>query len=169
MIVALPPARLGEIPALITLFEPFCLPVRAVLDFGRKIAIRETLFDFAGISMLDLQASPSESILYLVAKRTLDIVFSSVAFVLSAPFVAVIAVAIRLNSPGPVVFTQDRVGLNGRIFRMYKFRTMKTGPGAESDTRWTTADDPRRTNIGIFLRRTNLDELPQFSTSSKGK
>jgi Undecaprenyl-phosphate glucose phosphotransferase len=169
VIVALPPARLGEIPALITLLEPFCLPVRAVLDFGRKIAIRETLFDFAGISMLDLQASPSESILYLVAKRTLDIVFSSVAFVLSAPLVAVIAVAIRLNSPGPIVFAQDRVGLNGRIFRMYKFRTMKTGPGAESDTRWTTADDPRRTNIGIFLRRTNLDELPQFLNVLKGE
>jgi len=139
-----------------------------VLDFGRRIAIRETLFDFGGIPMLDLQASPSESILYLVAKRTFDIVFSFVAFVLCAPLVAVIAVAIRLNSPGPIVFAQDRVGLNGRIFRMYKFRTMKTGPGTESDTRWTTADDPRRTNIGIFLRRTNLDELPQFLNVLKG-
>jgi Undecaprenyl-phosphate glucose phosphotransferase len=169
VVMALPPARLGEIPALLALLQPFCLPVRAVLDFGRKIAIRETLFDFGGISMLDLQASPSESILYLVAKRTFDIVFSLAALVLCSPLMAVIAIAIRLDSPGSIVFAQDRVGLNGRLFRMYKFRTMRAGSSVESDRRWTTAEDPRRTGVGIFLRQTNLDELPQFFNVLKGE
>jgi len=79
-----------------------------------------------------------------------------------------IALAIRLTSPGPVLFAQDRVGLNGRVFRVYKFRTMSTGNAEESDTRWTTSDDPRRTKLGAFLRATNLDELPQFFNVLKG-
>lgn len=169
IVIAVPPARFGEIPALIAQLEPFCLPVRAVLDFGRRIAIRETVFDLGGITMLDLQASPSESVLYLVAKRTLDLVFATLAIVVCGPLMIAIAVAIRLSSPGPVLFIQDRVGLNGRIFKMYKFRTMKLGSVQESDTRWTTVEDPRRTRLGAFLRRTNLDEIPQFFNVFKGE
>jgi len=169
IVIAVPPARFGEIPALIAQLEPFCLPVRAVLDFGRKIAIRETIFDFGGMTMLDLQATPSESVVYLVAKRTLDLAFALLALLVCGPAMIAIAVAIRLSSAGSVLFVQDRVGLNGRIFRMYKFRTMKMGTALESDTRWTTADDPRRTKLGSFLRRTNLDELPQFLNVLKGE
>jgi exopolysaccharide biosynthesis polyprenyl glycosylphosphotransferase len=79
-----------------------------------------------------------------------------------------IAVAIRLTSRGPVLFAQERVGLNGRPFRIYKFRTMSTGNPTEGDTRWTTSDDPRRTKLGALLRATNLDELPQFFNVLKG-
>jgi len=98
----------------------------------------------------------------------LDIVFSLAALVVCTPVMAVIAVAIRLDSRGAIIFAQERVGLNGRLFRMYKFRTMRTGSDVESATRWTTADDPRRTGLGILLRRTNLDELPQFFNVLKG-
>jgi Undecaprenyl-phosphate glucose phosphotransferase len=169
IVIAVPTMRFGEIPALMNLLEPFCLPIRAVLDFGRKIEIRETLFDFGGLPMLDLRASPSESVLYLVAKRSFDLVFSALALILCGPFMTAIAVGIRLSSPGPALFGQDRVGLNGRVFRMYKFRTMRTSTPEESDTRWTTADDPRRTRLGAFLRQTNLDELPQFLNVLKGE
>ena len=79
-----------------------------------------------------------------------------------------IAVAIRLTSPGPVLFVQDRVGLNGRLFRMYKFRTMKAGGPTDSDTEHTTANDPRRTRLGAFLRASSLDELPQFFNVLRG-
>jgi lipopolysaccharide/colanic/teichoic acid biosynthesis glycosyltransferase len=80
----------------------------------------------------------------------------------------VIAIAIKLSSPGPVLFVQERVGLNGNAFRMYKFRTMKVDSSEHSDTGWTTANDPRRTKLGTFLRRSNLDELPQFFNVLKG-
>jgi exopolysaccharide biosynthesis polyprenyl glycosylphosphotransferase len=119
--------------------------------------------------MLDLRASPSESVVYLVAKRALDLVVSTLVLVLTAPLMALIAVLIRLTSPGPVLFAQERVGLNGRVFRMYKFRTMRVGGPDESATRWTTAQDPRRTRLGGLLRRTNLDELPQFFNVLKGE
>ena len=69
----------------------------------------------------------------------------------------------------PILFSQQRVGLNGKAFRMLKFRTMRPGSQEESDTRWTTADDPRVTPLGRFLRRYNLDELPQFINVLKGE
>ena len=169
VVIAISPARFGEIPALVKRLEPWCLPVRAVLDLGEGVTAREMLFDLGGLRMLDLRATPSESAVYLVAKRALDLLVSSVALVVTAPLMGLIAVAIRLTSPGPVLFVQDRVGLNGRIFRMYKFRTMKAGDPAEGDTRWTTADDPRCTRLGALLRRTNLDELPQFFNVLKGE
>lgn len=84
--------------------------------------------------------------------------------VLTAPLMLLIAIGIKLTSPGPVLFRQERVGLNRRRFVMYKFRTMHVMPREQSDTTWTVENDPRRTRFGAFLRRTSLDELPQFST-----
>jgi lipopolysaccharide/colanic/teichoic acid biosynthesis glycosyltransferase len=73
-----------------------------------------------------------------------------------------IAIAVKLSSSGPVFFTQERVGINGQVFRMLKFRTMKVAPVSETDTLWTTPSDSRCTAIGAFLRRSSFDELPQF-------
>ena len=92
---------------------------------------------------------------------------ATVGAILTTPLMLLIAVAIRLTSPGPIL-VQERVGLNGRFFRVYKFRTMSAGTPGESDTRWTNDNDPRRTELGAFLRATNLDELPQFFNVLKG-
>jgi Undecaprenyl-phosphate glucose phosphotransferase len=169
VVIALPPSRLGEIPRILKALEPLSLPVRAILDLGEGVVARDLLFDLNGLRLLDLRASPSESVVYLVAKRALDVVVSAIVLVLGAPFMALIAILIKLTSAGPVFFAQDRVGLNGKIFQMYKFRTMRVGRPDESATRWTTAEDPRRTRLGAFLRRTNLDELPQFLNVLKGE
>jgi lipopolysaccharide/colanic/teichoic acid biosynthesis glycosyltransferase len=85
-----------------------------------------------------------------------------------APLFALIALSIWLTSGGPVFFRQERIGLNGKPFKMYKFRTMRSGPCSESDTQWTTSDDTRKTGFGTFLRRTSMDELPQFVNVLKG-
>jgi lipopolysaccharide/colanic/teichoic acid biosynthesis glycosyltransferase len=102
-----------------------------------------------------------------VLKRSFDLMIATVVAILTAPLMLLIAVAIRLTSPGPI-FVQEGVALNGRLFRLYKFRTMSAGTPGESDTRWTTDNDPRRTKLGTFLRATNLDELPQFFNVLKG-
>jgi exopolysaccharide biosynthesis polyprenyl glycosylphosphotransferase len=106
--------------------------------------------------------------MYMVSKRAFDIAFSSAALVLLFPVMVLIAIAVKLSSRGPLFFMQDRVGLNGDIFKMYKFRTMRVSTTAESDTRWTSSNDSRRTTIGAFLRKTSLDELPQFFNVLKG-
>lgn len=169
IVIAVPTSRFSEIPVIMQALENICVPVRAVLDLGKNVRVREMLFDFGGMRLLDLRGSPSESTLYLVAKRTFDVVFSSLVLVTVSPLMALIAAAVKLSSPGPVFFAQERVGLSGRIFRMYKFRTMRVGSLKESDTRWTTANDPRRTPLGSFLRKTNLDELPQFFNVLRGE
>ncbi|HUF55182.1 MAG TPA: undecaprenyl-phosphate glucose phosphotransferase [Thermohalobaculum sp.] len=101
-----------------------------------------------------------------VAKRVLDLLLGSVILVVSAPLLALIALAIRLDSPGPVLFRQARLGFNNRAFRIYKFRSMRheAAPVAPADgfERQATRDDPRVTRVGRILRRTSLDELPQL-------
>ena len=119
--------------------------------------------------MLDLASTPAESPYYFVFKRAFDIVFSLAAVVFTGPLMLLIAGLIKATSRGPVLFRQERVGLNGRPFSMYKFRTMRETAKVESDTRWTTADDDRRTPLGAFLRKSSLDELPQFFNVLKGE
>jgi Undecaprenyl-phosphate glucose phosphotransferase len=168
VIVAIPPTRFSDIPDIMGKLERYCLPVRITLDFPGAISIREQCFNLGGLFLLDLSATPAESVRYLVLKRGFDLAFSALAIILTLPAMILIAIAIRLSSPGPAFFSQDRIGLNGQSFRMYKFRTMTVDSPSTSDTQWTTAADPRRTKVGAFLRRSNLDELPQFFNVLRG-
>src|SRR3990170_3021687 len=101
-------------------------------------------------------------------KRSLDIVFSSFILILLSPFMLIIALLIKLTSAGPVFYKQERMGLDGKIFNMIKFRTMLVNAEGETGPVWASKDDPRCTNIGKFLRMTSMDELPQFFNVLKG-
>lgn len=104
---------------------------------------------------------PTFSIPELTAKRALDLFGSGLGLLVLSPLLALLALLVRVSSPGPIFFGQERVGMDGETFTMWKFRTMQVG--AEGDGRgWTVANDPRRTRIGAFLRSTSLDELPQL-------
>ena len=98
----------------------------------------------------------------LVLKRAMDIVVSSVVLVLFAPVMLLIALLVKITSPGPVFLIQERVGLDGKPFPIIKFRTMRVDAERETGAVWARPDDPRRTRIGSFLRKYSLDELPQF-------
>lgn len=130
--------------------------------------VRERLFQFGRLQLLDLARFPAESLAYAISKRAFDIGFACLAIVVSSPLMIAIAIGIKLTSPGPILFRQERVGLNGGFFSMLKFRSMMTAPAAESDRRWTVENDPRRTRFGAWLRRTSLDELPQFFNVLRG-
>ena len=168
VLIAVPLPRLAETSSIVRRLERLSVPVKAILDLGPGISFRNTLFHSGDTTLLDLKATPSEAITYTILKRSFDLIFATAVAILTAPLMLLIAIAIRLTSPGPVLFVQDRVGLNGRLFRVYKFRTMSAGNPVEGDTRWTTSDDPRRTKLGAFLRATNLDELPQFFNVLRG-
>ena len=98
----------------------------------------------------------------VAAKRLLDIVVATTGLLLSAPVLAMVAAAVKLTSPGPVVYTQRRVGHNGKPFTIRKFRSMQIDAEADTGAVWATINDPRLTPIGRLLRSTRLDELPQF-------
>jgi len=169
VVIAVHPAEFAVVPQLLTALEKLCVPVRTVVDLGEGVVVRERLFQLGRMQMLDLTTTPTDSIIYAVLKRSFDISFATLVLVLASPVMLLTAILIKLTSPGTILFVQERIGLNGLPFHMYKFRTMRLSSPDESDVRWTTENDPRRTSIGGFLRRSSLDELPQFFNVLKGE
>jgi exopolysaccharide biosynthesis polyprenyl glycosylphosphotransferase len=115
-----------------------------------------------------MRDSPTECFDYLIVKRLFDLVVASTLLIALAPFLLLMALAVKISSAGPIIFRQQRVGLNGRKFWIYKFRTMKTTSRHVSDTQWTTTEEGQVTHVGRVLRRTGLDELPQLINVLKG-
>lgn len=147
--------------------------VRLILDEVGALARRSRLYDFYGNSVLVLDAFNNGAIGRVVIKRAIDIVVSAIGIVVTAPLMAAIALVLKIREPhAPILFRQRRVGLNGRLFTCFKFRTMV--PNAEalkeqlvhlnvmSGPVFKIPDDPRVTPVGRVLRRTSLDELPQL-------
>ena len=168
VVLALPASRSRELPQILEAMRHVAVPVRVVLDLGDQPPTSDRLIHVNGVWMVNVCHTPAESIMYMILKRGFDIGFSVIALTLTAPLMAVIAAAVKFTSPGPVLFVQERVGFKGNVFKMYKFRTMRTSSVTESDKRWTCPEDSRRTRIGAFLRKTSLDELPQFMNVLKG-
>lgn len=104
-----------------------------------------------------------------IVKRGMDIITATVLLVVFSPFMLLISVLIRLDSPGPAIFRQQRLGLNGNTFEMYKFRTMKQNTEHTGSGVYSRSDDPRLTRIGRILRATSMDELPQCVNILKGE
>jgi exopolysaccharide biosynthesis polyprenyl glycosylphosphotransferase len=122
----------------------------------------------SGVPVLGVSYFPLDDPFNILTKQLMDLVGGIVGTILSAPLIAVFALLVYRESPGPVIYRQLRLGLHGRTFWIYKIRSMRLD--AESDGRvgWSTASDPRRLRIGAFMRRWNIDELPQFWNVLKG-
>jgi Undecaprenyl-phosphate glucose phosphotransferase len=134
--------------------------VRLVPDLSRMHTLNASVEDFDGTPVVLVTETPEQG-WNSVLKRAFDLAVSAVLLVLLAPVLVAIAIWVKLDSPGPALYAQERVGSNGRRFRMLKFRTMRTDAEAEGP-QWSRADDPRRTRGGEILRRLSLDELPQL-------
>jgi len=179
VIVALPlraHRRLGNL-ALVLQEQP--VSVRVVPDYFDLAFFRATVEDFMGMPLVGLRDPAIDGFQHLV-KRVLDLLLTSLMLLVLWPLMLLIAIVIRLDSPGPALFRQQRVGENGRLFWMHKFRSMVDGAEARrADVIQTSEDgrliynkrpdDPRVTRIGAILRRTSLDELPQFFNVLKGE
>ena len=161
-VMAIHPAQFSQIPRIISGLGKLSIPARAIVDLGEGVVVREKLFQVGRMQMLDLTTTPADSLDYALLKRTFDVAFAAIVLALTFPLMLLVAVLVRLSSPGPIFFGQERIGLNGRAFNMYKFRTMQVSSSSDSDTQWTRASDPRCTRLGSVLRKTSLDELPQF-------
>lgn len=168
IVVAVPLDRLSETQKLLESLQHLCIPARVVLDLGRGMFVPERIFDFYGLSLLDVRPYAIDTVGYAVGKRIFDIMFSVLVLLVAVPVMLFIAILIKLTSRGPVFFLQERVSLNGKRFKMLKFRTMATQDHQSCNTRHTERSDPRITRVGRFLRHTSLDELPQFLNVLKG-
>jgi len=106
---------------------------------------------------------------YAFAKRIFDVIASTIGFILLSPIMLIVALLVKLTSKGPSLYSQTRVGKNGKLFKIYKFRTMVIDAEKDTGPVWAAADDNRLTPIGYFLRKSHLDELPQFVNIFKGE
>jgi sugar transferase (PEP-CTERM system associated) len=107
--------------------------------------------------------------LNLAVKRALDLSLGILGLIVSLPVMALVALAVKLDSKGPAIFRQERVGLGGRVFKVLKFRSMRVDAERTSGAQWATEDDPRATRVGRFIRKFRLDELPQFLNVIRGE
>ncbi len=124
--------------------------------------------DLDGLSVIDTRRVPLDNWFKSGIKRAFDIIFAVIAILLTSPIMLLSVVMIKLTSPGPVIFHQERVGLDRKPFMMYKFRSMHVQTDEEEREQWTTKNDPRKTAWGTFMRKTSIDELPQFFNVLKG-
>jgi Undecaprenyl-phosphate glucose phosphotransferase len=166
VIIALP-ARSHDLTArLARECESRGINVRIIPDLFPLIQSDTQVYDLDGIPLVNVRLYPTEYLRYAILKRVFDVSASLAILALLSPLYALIALLVKLTSPGPVFFVQERVGLNGKKFKMLKFRSMSGD--LDPDTHWTVPDDPRVTGLGRWLRRSNLDEIPQFLNVLKG-
>ncbi len=160
--ITLPLGQYGRLKEIVGLCEKSGVHTKFIPDYAGVIPNRPYTEDIQGLPVINIRRVPLNNTINSVVKRLVDIVGSAVGIVLASPIMIVSAILIKATSDGPVIFSQERVGLHNKPFKMYKFRTMIEQTEAEEAKGWTTKDDPRVTKIGRFLRRTSLDELPQL-------
>jgi len=138
-----------------------CIDVKVVPDLLQVIALKARLWDLDGVPVIDVNDIPLQG-LNSVLKRLLDIALSTVGLLIFAIPLGILALLVRITSKGPALFRQERMGLDGRQFSILKFRSMVDDAERESGPVWTRENDSRVTVLGRFLRKSNLDELPQL-------
>ena len=144
-----------------------CIDVKVVPDLLQFIALRARLEDLDGLPVINVNDVPLQGFNAWV-KRSLDVIFSGAALIVLALPLALIATLIRITSNGPIFYRQERMGLDGKAFTVYKFRSMEDGAEDVTGPIWARDNDPRVTRLGHWLRRLDLDELPQFWNVLRG-
>ena len=166
--IALPMEEHSKLLELMEVASREYFDVKVVPDLLQFIALRASLDELDGLPIVNMNDVPLQGVRAWV-KRSLDVVLSLLAMiVLAIPF-AIIAALVKRTSPGPIFYRQERMGLDGRAFTVYKFRSMHHQAEDDTGPVWARDDDPRATAVGRWLRRFDLDELPQFWNVLKGE
>ncbi|MFQ5342697.1 MAG: undecaprenyl-phosphate glucose phosphotransferase [Anaerolineae bacterium] len=161
VIIARPEADPGELLTIIDRCQDCHVTIKVFPSVFQIMASEVRLGDLNGLPLLTVRDSALRG-WRLSLKRAVDVIVAGVTLVLLSPLLLLIALLIKLDSPGPAFYIQERTGLDAQPFPMIKFRTMRADAEAETGPVWATVDDPRKTQLGAFLRKTSVDELPQF-------
>ena len=168
VVLAIPLKYYYKINELVESCEKVGIKAEIIPDYIRYFPAQPSVDMIEDIPIINIRYVPLDDNFNKFLKYTSDYVISIIAIIITSPIMFVTAIAIKLTSPGPIIFKQERVGHNGKIFEMYKFRSMKVQDPSEEKSEWTTPDDPRKTKVGDFIRKTSIDELPQFFNVLKG-
>lgn len=154
--------------SILSICEKAGVKVNIIPYYYKYVPTRPYMDDLDGLPVIDTRHIPLDNLFKAFAKRSFDIIFSLLVIILFSPLFIFSAIMVKLTSPGPILFKQERVGLDRKTFHMYKFRSMRVQTAAEERTQWTTENDPRKTWWGSFMRKTSIDEFPQFFNVLKG-
>lgn len=165
--IALPLKRFQEVKRVFELLGKTMAEVHLIPDLPGLSGLSIQTTSLHGMTVLGLRESPHHG-LNVWVKRAMDFTIAAIALLILSPLMLLIAFLVRRSSPGPIFFTQERCGLNGEVFKMLKFRSMKIDAESSSGAVFAKKNDDRRTWLGTFLRKTSLDELPQLFNVLKG-
>ena len=160
VVIALEPERYGNITRVIAACEKFGVKYYVIPFYNDMIPAHPIFESIGRTKLVNMRANRLESLGWAGLKRGFDIIVSFLGIVILSPLLLFLAIGVKLSSPGPVFFRQERVGFKRKRFFMLKFRSMVVNN--ESDTAWSKKNDNRRTKFGSFIRKTSLDELPQL-------
>lgn len=168
LIVALEPEKRDDLIKILSRVNNPDVTLKLLPDFYQLVSGLNKTNQIFGLPLIEI--SPDLMPMWeKIAKRGMDLIFSLTVLVVLSPVLVAISVAIKRNSEGPAIYSQRRVGKNGKNFTMYKFRTMRNDAEMETGPTWAAENDPRVTKVGAWLRKTRLDEIPQFYNVLKGE
>lgn len=168
VVLAIPLKYYYKIDELVESCEKVGIKAEIIPDYCKYFPAQPSVDMIEDLPIINIRYVPLDDSLNKTLKTITDIVISVIAIIITSPIMIVTAIAIKLTSPGPIIFKQERIGYHGKPFMMYKFRSMRVQDPSEEKSEWTTPDDPRKTPIGDFIRRNSIDELPQFFNVLKG-
>ena len=166
VISAVDPAEFSHTPEIVNACEKTGCKLSAIPIYAEYLSSSQQIDDLDGLPLLVMRRIPLENLGNAFVKRTADILLSSLILIVFSPLMLICAIGVKLSSPGPIIFAQQRIGRNKKPFLMYKFRSMRVN--TQQDTAWTSAADDRKTAFGSFMRKYSLDEFPQFWNVLKG-
>lgn len=166
--IALGLAEYHKLEHIVKMCEKSGVHTKFIPDYNNFIPTKPYTEDLLGLPVVNIRRVPLSDPLNKWGKRVIDIVGAVVAIIVFSPAMIGTALAIHFTSPGPLIFEQERVGLQNRPFKMYKFRSMVVQDESNEKGEWTTKNDPRVTKVGKFIRKTSLDELPQLFNVLRG-
>lgn len=166
LVVALEPHETGCMRSILSAAEKEGARLHLIPFYNDAIPANATIANYDKTRLINMRSVPLDHVGNALIKRVMDVCGSALLILLTSPIMLVTALCVRLSSPGPILFRQERVGKDRQPFMMYKFRSMRI-TGAEN-TGWSTENDPRRTRVGCFIRKYSIDELPQLFNVLKG-
>ena len=168
VVLAIPLKFYYRINELVESCEKVGIKAEIIPDYIRYFPAQPSVDMIEDIPIINIRYVPLDDDFNKFIKGLSDYVIALIAIIITSPIMLITAIAVKLTSRGPIIFKQERIGHNSKPFMMYKFRSMKVQDPRLEKSEWTTKDDPRKTLVGDFIRRTSIDELPQFFNVLKG-
>lgn len=169
IVIALNIAEYSKLECLVSICEKSGVHTKFVPDYNNIIPTKPYTEDLNGLPVINIRNVPLTNTSNKIVKRIIDVFGAIVALIIFGIPMIIVSLLIKATSKGPLIFTQERIGLHNKEFKMYKFRSMEVQKEATEKKAWTTINDPRVTPIGKFIRKTSIDELPQLFNVLRGE